>query len=291
MFDSLRRTAEEAPCEPQRIKPRPRITAVVNSGPELMEAVIQIKANGMLLSAHTLPYANKKKPLRFCVGQPSARSSFWSAFANRGSDDVYIGIRSSAHLHKISLHESGDFRYQLIGMSQETLDQPNLAFFSTSSAGNGRILHRWDRPAAGPEGWTDCLSIVVPTEDLEDGPARPKDLKDVIWIPSPPKGRAVEIRGFLVEPSRGEHDLRPLVREEGGFSLLGGFKLARGQVFVMLSATVTLPSTETAMLEDVRRSSRSKAHPGFDWSPSNHPRALAFAAGPSNYPTFFDLRA
>jgi hypothetical protein len=212
-----------------------RITAVVNSGPALTEAGIQIKSDGKILSAHILPFANKRKPLRFCVGEPNARSSFWSAFANRGSDDVYVGIRSSAHLHKISLHESGDFRYQLIGMSQETLDRPDLAFFSTSSDGTGRILHKWDRPQAGPQGWTDCLSIVVPAEDLECGPAGPKDLKDVVWIPSPPKGRAVEIKGFLVQPSKGELDLHALVREDGGFSLLGGFKLAGGQVFVLIS--------------------------------------------------------
>jgi hypothetical protein len=201
---------------------RPRITAVVNSGPALLEAGIQIKVNGSILSAHTLPYANKKKPLRFCVGQPSARSSFWGAFANRQSDDVYIGIRSSAHLHKISLHESGDFRYQLIGLSQETLARPDLAVSSTFSGGNGRILHRWKRPKASPKGWVDCLSIVVPAEDLEAGVARARDLKDVVWVPLPSKDRAIEIRGFLVQPSRGEHDLRSLVREDGGFSLLGG---------------------------------------------------------------------
>lgn len=275
----------------RRILRRPRITAVVNSGPDVMEAGVQIKANGGLLSAHILPYTNKKEPLRFCVGQPSARSSFWSAFANRGSDDVYIAIRSSAHLHKISLHASGDFRYQLIGMTQETLDQPNLAFVSTSNSGNGRILHRWNRPEASPDGWTDCMSIMVPAADLEAGPARPKDLKDVVWIPSPSQGRATQIRGFLVNPNRGEHDLSPLIPEDGGFSLIGGFKLAGGQVFVMLSATLTPTPNETATLEGFRRNSRSKVHANFDWAPSNHPRALAFAVGSSNYPTFFDLRA
>jgi hypothetical protein len=120
-------------------------------------------------------------------------------FANRASSDVYMGIRSSADLHKISLHESGDFRYQLIGMTQETLDRPDLAFFSTSGGdgGRGRILHKWPRPEPGPHGRIDCLNIVVPAEDLQRGPAGPRDLKDVVWIPAPPKGRAVEVKGFL----------------------------------------------------------------------------------------------
>lgn len=112
----------------RNLRRRPRVTVAVNSGKALKQAGIQIKVDGKILSAHILQFANKKKPLRFCVGHPSARSSYWSAFANKATSDVYIGIRSSANLHKISLHESGDFRYQLIGMTQDTLDRPDLAF-------------------------------------------------------------------------------------------------------------------------------------------------------------------
>jgi hypothetical protein len=60
---------------------QPRVTVAVNSGPALQEAGIQIKVDGKILSAHILPFANKKKPLRFCVGHPNARSSYWTAFA------------------------------------------------------------------------------------------------------------------------------------------------------------------------------------------------------------------
>jgi hypothetical protein len=270
---------------------QPRVTVVVNSGPALKEAGIQIKVDGKILSAHILPFANKKKPLRFCVGHPDARSSYWTAFANKATSDVYIGIRSSADLHKISLHQSGDFRYQLIGMTQDTLDRPDLAFYSSDEGDGGRILHQWRRPEPGPHGWIECLSIVVPAEDLQRGPASPRDLKDIVWIPAPPTGKAVEVRGFLVRPRRGEFSLDRAVREGYMFSLLGGFKLADGQVFVLLSATSDLHPEEASMMDQWREKSRRLVHDGFDWSPENHPRMLAFAAGPDGYPTFFDARA
>jgi hypothetical protein len=134
------------------------------------------------------------------------------------------------------------------------------------------------------------LSIVVPAEDLECGPVSPRDVKDLVWVPAPPKGRAVEVQGFLVEPGKGEMDLRLLVREDGGFSLLGGFKLASGEVFVLLSATVTLHPHEIAAIERWRGISRDNVHAGFDWAPKNHPRMLGFATGSHGYPTFFDVR-
>lgn len=264
---------------------------MVNSGQELKDAGIQVKADGKILSAHILPFANKKRPLRFCVGHPKARSSYWSAFANKATSDVYMGIRSSAGLHKISLHESGDFRYQLIGMTQDSLDRPDLAFYSDNEGDGGRILHQWHRPEPGPHGWTECLSIVVPGEDLQRGPASPKDLKDVVWIPAPSTGKAVEVRAFLVQPGRGEFSLEGAVQEGYAFSLLGGFKLADGQVFVRLSATADLHPKEAMMLDQWREKSRVVVHAGFDWSTENHPRMLALAVGRDGHPTFFDARA
>lgn len=104
-------------------------------------------------------------------------------------------------------------------------------------------------------------------------------------------GKAVEVRGFLVQPGKGEFSLDGAVREGHTFSLLGGFKLADGQVFVLLSATVDIDLKEAAMMDQWRKKSRGLVHARFDWSPENHPRMLAFASGPNGYPTFFDARA
>lgn len=274
----------------------PKFTAVVNSGKDQPKAGLQIMKDGAFMEARILGMASKKEAFRFCVGTPAARSSVWRVFAGRNASDVYIAIRSSAGLHKISLHESGDFRYQLIGMVQEDMDRDDFAIVSLvdegeESAKTGRILHRWVRPDPNPEGWTECFRLVIPADDLMRGPAGPKDIGGVEWIPTPDPGRAVAVRGFLVDPGQGEADFSELVREEGIFSYLGGFKLPSGQVFILFSATVTLRVSENQILKDTRKAGRDKAHPGFDWAEEEGPRILAYPADESGFPTFIDARA
>ncbi|TPV48578.1 lamin tail domain-containing protein [Pseudarthrobacter phenanthrenivorans] len=279
----------------QDIMPRvPKVTAVVNSGKGQPKAGLQIWENARFLHSHVISAANKNEAFRFCVGEPSARSSVWRVFAGQNASDVYIAIRSSAGLHKISLHESGDFRYQLIGMVQEDLDRPDLAVVSLSEdveEKTGRIIHQWVRPEPSPEGWTEGFRLVIPADDLQPGPSGKKDIGDVEWIPAPDAGRAVAVRGFLVNPGRGEFDLSGLVRETGVFSFLGGFKLPSGQAFVLFSATVTLLETEVVALNDMRKESRERTHPEFDWSPGKGPRILAFPSDDAGFPTFIDARA
>lgn len=272
----------------------PKVTAVVNSGKDQLKAGLQIWENGRFLHAHVMSMSSKKETFRFCVGEPAARSSVWRVFAGQNASDVYISIRSSAGLHKISLHESGDFRYQLINMIQEDLDRADLAIVSLSDdvgEKTGRIIHQWVRPEPSSEGWIEGFRLVVPADDLQPGPSGKKDIGDVEWIPAPDAGRAVAVRGFLVNPGQGEVDLSGLVREKGVFSFLGGFKLPNGQAFVSFSATVTLLQREVEALGDMRKKSRERTRPGFDWSPGKGPRILAFLSDESGFPTFIDARA
>lgn len=283
------------PLRLQDILPRvPKITAVVNSGKDQLQAGLQIRENGRFLHSHILSMAGKKEAFRFCVGEPAARSSVWRVFAGQNASDVYISIRSSAGLHKISLHESGDFRYQLINMVQEDLERSDLAVVFLSEDAEektGRIIHRWVRPQPSPEGWIESFRLVIPADDLQLGPSGKKDIGDVEWIPAPAAGRAVAVRGYLVDPGLGEVNLSGLVREEGVFSFLGGFKLPNGQAFVLFSATVTLLQPEVEALDDMRKQSREKTGPDFDWSPRKGPRLLAFPSDESGFPTFIDARA
>jgi hypothetical protein len=153
-------------------KPRSaqRVTAAVYSGRGLKQASLQIRVAGRIESVHVLEFANKKESSRFCVGDPSSHSSVWGAFANRTKSDVYVAIRSSASLHKISLYESGDYRHQLIEMTRETLQRPDLSFHDVLEGnGSGRILHQWKRQPPVQAGWVDCMGISVPTKDLLAG--------------------------------------------------------------------------------------------------------------------------
>lgn len=184
----------------EMVAPGQRVVAAVYSGNSSRRAGLQIRVDGLLRTGHVLDFANKKRPLRFCVGDVMGHSSAWSVFANRTSSDVYVAVRTSASLHKISLHESGDLRHQLVGMDAKTLNIPEIS--ATHSPGNpkGRILHRWVRGKATNSGWTDCMSILIPASELRPGDAK---LDGVTWIPAPPEGHGTDVRCYLVTPGRG----------------------------------------------------------------------------------------
>lgn len=200
---------------------RQRVTAVVHAGPNSSRAGLQIKIDGRAQQGFLLSLPNKKKPIRFCVGNRQRRSSVWNAWANRTASDVYIAIRSSANLHKFSLHESGDFRHQLIGMTKETLTRTDLALASTSDDEHGRILHRWRRPEANSVGWIDCMSILIPAEELQSGPLTAREAQEAVWVPSPAEGYAIDVRAFLVHPGQGEFELTGAMNEAGPLSVRG----------------------------------------------------------------------
>lgn len=109
-----------------------------------------------------LPAANPKRPIRFAVGRPGMRSSLWRLWANRSKDDVYLATRQSAGIFKISLHESGDWRLQWVGQERGDVTYTSLS----DPEPEGRVLHQWTRPMAGPSGWTDALSIWVVDGDV-----------------------------------------------------------------------------------------------------------------------------
>ncbi len=269
----------------EMVTSRQQVAAVVNSGTYSSRAGLQIRVDGMVRTGHIFAFANKKKPLRFCVGDPDSHSSAWSVFANRTSSDVYIVLRTSASLHKISLHESGDFRHQLIGMDARTLNLPELSVHSPE-AQEGRILHRWVREKGSKSGWTDCMRILVPASELRPGDAK---LDGVTWVPAPPTGYATEIRFFMVAPGRGEFDLTEGLSKEGALSVIGGFKLVNGEVLVVISATIPVSDNDQRMIRKVKRAGPSIAHANFDWSQERRPRTLITTG--IETPTFWDLDA
>jgi hypothetical protein len=267
---------------------RQRVTAVVFSGTKSSKAGLQIRVDGKIFSGHILPFANKKKPLRICVAGPEGRSSVWNAWANKNVSDVYIAIRSSASLHKISLHESGDFRYQLIGATKATLERPDLAFVSTVEDDGSRILHKWQKPELNNTGWRSCVSLVVPASELQ--PQGVDNPKEIVWLPAPPRGHAIEVQGFLVHPGVGELDLTDAMSAAGPVSAVGGFKLPNGEVFVMISATILLSPQSQKMIRVARGQGRRGIHANFDWSAENAPRMLMIATGKGVCLSFVDAR-
>ncbi|GAB3253118.1 hypothetical protein [Arthrobacter pigmenti] len=271
------------------LRRKQRVTAVVNSGRESREAGLQIRVDGQIRSGHRLAFANKKKALRFVVGEPGRHSSVWNAFANKTTSDVYVAIRSSASLHKMSLHESGDFRHQLIGMTKETLNRPDLAVDSlVADVSKGRVLHRWQRPVPLQAGWVSCMGILVPAGELRAGGG---NFQDVEWVPEPAEGYGINIQCFLVTPGQGELELTGYVTDKGPLSVIGGFKLSNGEVFVVLSATVPFEAEDQKVIETARRQGLNNAAPDFDWAAEHGPRLLITTGGKADVPTFWDVDA
>ncbi len=233
-----------------------------------------------------LPAASPKKPLRFAVGRPGMRSSLWRLWANRGKDDVYLSTRRSAGIFKISLHESGDWRLQWVGQ-----DRRDVTF--TSLVGpepEGRILHRWTRPPAGPSGWTDALSIWVVHGDVAEIPGDGEPGHDAQWLEPPPEGGAIELRVVLAPPGPVLVDLTAALEGPGsGLAFVNGFRLAGGDTVLLFAARTMLDEAKLAGIARLRREHRASVGPNFDLSPETGPRATAITVDDDGYRNFWDL--
>lgn len=128
------------------------------------------------------------------------------------------------------------------------------------------------------------MSILVPANELRPGESK---LDGVKWIPAPPEGYASEIRLFLVAPGQGEFNLSGALSGAGPLSVIGGFKLANGEVLVAISATVPLGDSAQLMIKKMKGRGPLLAHANFDWSPELHPRILGTTG--KETPTFWDL--
>jgi hypothetical protein len=196
----------------------PLIAAVTDSDSGPGADVLFVTGTGDARS-FTLGPANPKKPLRFAVGRPGRRSSVWRLWANRGKDDVYVATRQSAGIFKVSLHESGDWRFQWVG------DDHGDVWFTTGEGDEpqGRIIDRWSRPPAGATGWTDALSIWVPALDVSEIPGDAEPGDDAQWVEPAGPEAATEFRLMLVQPGQGLFNLTAaLQRPDAGLAFVRG---------------------------------------------------------------------
>lgn len=233
-----------------------------------------------------LPAANPKKPIRFAVGHPGLRSSLWRLWANRSKDDVYLATRQSAGIFKISLHESGDWRVQLVGQDRGDVTYTPL----TDSEPEGRVLHRWKRPRPGPAGWTDALSIWVIDIDVAEMPGDAEPGHDAQWMQPPPAGGAVEFRIVFAPPGPVILDMSEAVRRPGGgLAYINGFRLAGGEAVLLFAATSLLDEAMLADIAQFRREHRMSVGPDFDLSPETGPRTAVITSDDDGYQNIWDL--
>ncbi|MEE3852774.1 hypothetical protein VZC37_20715 [Gordonia sp. LSe1-13] len=140
--------------------------------------------------------ASKKRPIKFATGSPQLRSGVWRVWSPKETGDVYVMPLSTESFAKISLHETGDWRLQILS---EQSDHPQLHFVSRPDS-TSRILDQWQRPPEFVDGWTDAMTVLIPNEDVTAVPldtVRPTDVPR--WMSRPPSRHCSRYRIFLVK--------------------------------------------------------------------------------------------
>lgn len=250
-------------------------------------AVRMISAVNGELAAFRLPAAKKKTALRFAIGEPGRRSTIWRVWPGHPKNDVYLASRKTAGIMKISLHESGDWRMQFINPSETgTVRWQSLS----GDEPEGRILHRWRRPAA-VEGWTRALSIWVPYEDLVEVPGEGEPWEDVQWLTPPPPGAAVEVVIYLVEAGAAALEHTSVVQApDGMFTLINGFQLPGGEVVLAVAVTGELGHLGEPVSR-LRAQAKTAAPEDFDRSPGLGPRHAVITVDEDGHRNLWDLAA
>lgn len=182
------------------------------------------------VDTYPLRRATKKAAMRFAVGQPGRRGTIWRLWAK--GDDVYLASRQTAGEIKFSLHESGDWRQQIVQP-----ESPKTVEFSGRGDDDGRILNQWERPDPNAVGWTLALTIVLPEDQLSRMQVDTVRWDDVQWCEEPGEGQQVEFEVYVVTPGGGlmsYADGPPGAR----IDVMNALQIANGDVAIVLARTV-----------------------------------------------------
>jgi hypothetical protein len=219
----------------------------------------------------SLPIPGPGGEIRFAVGSPDGpRSAMWKLFSPKNKSDVYLAYRAAGRYVKVSLHQSGNWRFQWIS--------PDVAREAGAIDGT-RVIEQWQRPAAD-EGWTIGPMILVSERDVVplviDQP-----VDGVKWFPAPAPGHGVWIHIFIVEPGISAKNFSDV-------SFGGGFHLANGEVCVLLARQRPITPEEEQWLETQRRDDKPESGVRVDEG-QVYARMLTYRADTRLPPLFFDL--
>jgi len=136
------------------------------------------------------------KAIRFGVKSPEgSRSNTWRCWTQTGGSkhDFYVMSRAMKGALKTSMHQSGQWH---VAFSKEFIDKTSSEIGWTQ---DNRKIDEWLRPAEIAPGIILAYRLLIPESALTIRVTSGDD-KDVVWIPSPPKGMATEISFLLTSP-------------------------------------------------------------------------------------------
>lgn len=177
----------------------------------------------------------KAPTIRFTVGTPGgARASTWRCWTPaRGKSDVYLAPRSIAGAYHLSLHQSGAWH---VGYS---------AHFKSKSAeqgrwqGGSRLVAQFSRPKEIARGVTLAFRVLVAASAVTIDSKRESLPRDLVWIPVPPKDKAIEVSVLIVEQSVKTSGWPG--RRSMATSLVGHYPLASGDHLWIVHRQVPIP--------------------------------------------------
>jgi hypothetical protein len=131
--------------------------------------------------------------IRFGVSDADGRrSATWvcTTRTGQGKADVYLACRNLSGAAKLSLHQSGEWRF---AFAKEQFD----SLFDEESVPTSRLIASWFKPPETLKGITRACTIFVPAAAVSTESAREDD---VTWLPAPTQGLTKEIALLLIEP-------------------------------------------------------------------------------------------
>lgn len=144
--------------------------------------------------------SKNKKIIRFGIKSPAGfRSSTWNCNTRTGGGkpDFYLTCRALKGALKTSMHLSW-------GWWQVAFEKPFIKKISGEIGWTRgtREIEKWPRPAEIAPGITLAYRLVIPESALTIQGTPDYSDKDIVWLPAPPKGMAVEISFLLTTSDR-----------------------------------------------------------------------------------------
>ena len=180
---------------------------------------------------------SKEEVVRFAVGGPDEpRSCVWRVWKGKGKSDVYIAIRTLGGVLKVSLHESGVWRFALTKEFWEMRGENDA----------DRLIEKWERPQPLHEEVTSAFDIIVPSAELAL-PRHPlpesakKHTKNVTWVRPAPEGYATHFIVMYTEPGE------PVPETE--VAILANFSLPDGRTVIVTVFEFAMTAEEQRQIE------------------------------------------
>jgi hypothetical protein len=156
------------------------------------------------------------------------RSATWSCTSRtgQGKKDVYLACRELAGAIKLSLHDSGKWRF---AFDREQFEE----LFDEDAVPPSRLIAEWYKPPETLPGITRACTVYVPASAVST--ADELDQK-ITWLTIPPRGLTKEITILLVGGGAG----LPSWLQDGTVQIVGTLPMDDGSAVWVVSRDISI---------------------------------------------------